>query len=87
MPLYEYVNKKTGKVCQLIQSVESRDEVEGYERITVPKSFALVGKVADPLSMKEKVFKGYYKKECKEGGQWKSSFTKEQIKKAWESED
>jgi hypothetical protein len=37
--------------------------------------------------MKDKVLKGYYKKECKEGGQWKSSYTKEQIKQAWERED
>lgn len=38
MPLYQYRNKETGEVIELLRSVEDRDQAPaGFERVTVPE--------------------------------------------------
>lgn len=88
MPIYQYTDTRNGSVVELEKSVAERDLVPKHlKRFTVPQRLALVG-VGEPLdnplgSNKTNIMKGYYRQEQKLGSRFKSEFSADQVKRAW----
>ena len=83
MPIYVYKNDR-GEVIEEIRLAKDKDRCpDGYQRVQTPQPIALTGNASNPADMKSGVLRGYYQEECKGGSEWKSDFTKKQIKKAW----
>jgi len=86
MPAYEFdlVNQITGEVIHTIPVVLPVDERNALvcKRREIPRSLVVAGSSTGNNQSAE-VLNGYYQKELQEGSRFKSSFTKDQIKKAW----
>ena len=85
MPLYLF-SSETGEVIEELVPAGTNDiEVDGnkYSRCLEPVGFAMTGVARGLPSQTEQVKQGYYKLECEKGGQFKSAYSKKQIKKAW----
>jgi hypothetical protein len=62
--------------------VDERDQQPGLTRVVIHDSINLCFGVPQ-TSLKDKTLKGYYAQEEKHGSRFQSSYTKEQIKRAW----
>lgn len=87
MPIYEYMNRRTGEMMMVRVSVaERKDRMikdgQVFERLTVPSSVTVL-KGHAALGEGNDVLKGYYRQEQKLGSRFKSEFHHETIKKAW----
>ena len=87
MPLYAYEDKDTGLTVELRRPVEDRDKPIVLRRAkTVPdKVSVLVPGASEAGDFNKKMMREHHKKEEREGSRFNSSFTKDQIKKAWET--
>lgn len=90
MPLYQYRDKKTGFLTELIRSVERRDDVPAnLARVTVPARLAIFGTSNDPRdphSADAQVPKAYRQlEEQQHGREWlkEGGFTVDQVRQAW----
>lgn len=83
MPLVEFIGPTGERVERLTRHDTPAVEVRGrlYHRAPV-QSFAV--RTLRDLDQKERIFAGYYREECQKGSQFRSKFTKAQIKRAWE---
>lgn len=79
MPIREYLTP-TGSIIEVIDG-DGTVLPRGSKRLMSCGSFS-TGSVREE-NMSDKVKAGYYKKECDTGSQFKSRFSKKQIKAAW----
>ena len=91
MPIYEYTNRRTGETVMLRIPVEKRNDlvkVKGqiFDRQEIPSRITVLGGHLPPGGAND-VMKGYYSEEQKQGSNFKSEFTKNEIKKAWSNND
>jgi len=84
MPLYIFENSKGDTREELVTScIKSfKDGGETWERAPV-QQVALVGTPLKPDDQATSIRKGYYQAECRGGSRFKSSYTKNQIRKIW----
>ena len=84
MPLYIFENGKGGTREELVNScIKSfKDDGETWERAQV-QQVAMVGTPLKPDDQAASIRKGYYQAECQGGSRFKSSYSKNQIKKIW----
>ena len=84
MPLYIFENGKGGTREELVSScVKSfKDSGETWNRSQV-QQVALVGTPLKQDDQATTIRKGYYEAECQGGSRFKSSYSKNQIKKIW----
>tara|TARA_R110000824_G_scaffold29442_2_gene97953 strand:+ start:1946 stop:2209 length:264 start_codon:yes stop_codon:yes gene_type:complete len=85
MPLYTFESESGEVVEKLVPTGTDALLIEGvkFSRTSSPQSFAYTGNAVGMLSQKEQVKDGYYKLECSQGSRFKSSYSKETIKKTW----
>ena len=85
MPLYTFESESGEVVERLVPMGTEALDISGvkFDRTSSPQSFAYTGNAVGTLSQKEQVKDGYYKLECSQGSRFKSSYSKETIKKAW----
>jgi hypothetical protein len=88
MPAYRYeiIDERSGGVLQeatIVCPVDLRDRVV-LRRVTVPDRVTVAGSAENPHDAKKSNLKAYHAQECKHGSRFKSRFTKDQIKKAWQ---
>lgn len=91
MPVYQYHDSQSGGVVELERRVAERDSVPPHlKRFSVPQKLVLVGvgeSAPEPGSDHVKnIMRGYYKYECRQGSRFKSSYTPDQVKRAWSQE-
>ena len=88
MPIYQFINVKTGEIIEEIRAVNDCDRTAiGYERIRVPQTLAIAGGSSDrPPTPGEEALRGYYEMELR-GEKLDSEFTVKQIKEAWSPEN
>lgn len=79
-----YVFEHNGKAIERIAPIGTESiTVEGVRwRRNPVSSFSATG-FAKEEQLKDKVKRGYYKQECREGSRFASSFSKSEIRKAW----
>jgi hypothetical protein len=87
MPAYEFelFNEATGKVVvtlPVILPVAQRDKLR-LRRRTVPRSIAVSGAAADPHDQSRNVLRSYHRQEEKLGSRFRSAFTKDQVRRAF----
>ena len=88
MPVYQYRNTQNGGVVELERRVDERDKVPAnLKRFSVPQKLTLVG-VGDPSPEPgsdhvKNIMKGYYKYEQRLGSRFKSSYSADQVRRAW----
>jgi hypothetical protein len=87
MPIYEYMNRRTGEMMMVrVPVAERKDRLiqdgQVFERLTVPSSVTVL-RGHGALGECNDVLKGYYKQEQKLGSRFKSEFKAETIKRAW----
>jgi hypothetical protein len=83
MPLYEYQNFKTGARFTAVVPVDKRDSLPGARRILSTPT-VLTQRAANPATTDGRnILKSYHKLEQKHGSRFRSSYTPEQIKRAW----
>ena len=84
MPIYTFIGKGGRTVERLVSAGtrEIREDGELFFRGRLPEQFAFPGRNLAPR-LEEKIKRGYYKKEESQGARWKSSYSKNTIKKAW----
>lgn len=88
MPVYQYEDSRNGSVIELERPVAKRDKVPSHlKRFSVPQKLTLVG-VGDPSPEPgsdhvKNIMKGYYKYEQRLGSRFKSSYTADQVRRAW----
>jgi|TARA_B100001540_G_scaffold307333_1_gene320510 hypothetical protein len=84
MPLAEFKNQETGEVKEILASPDLSNFSDGdgtWVKLAVPTSFA-IGGIRQTPSQKEMMKSGYYKQENSKKG-WRSSYSKQKIKKVW----
>lgn len=91
MPVYQYRDTQNGGVVELERRVDERDEVPAHlKRFSVPQKLVLVGvgeSAPEPGSDHVKnIMRGYYKYECRNGSRFKSSYSPDQVRRAWSQE-
>ena len=91
MPVYQYHDTANGGVVELERRVDERDEVPAHlKRFSVPQKLVLVGvgeSAPEPGSDHVKnIMRGYYKYECRNGSRFKSSYSPDQVRRAWSQE-
>ena len=88
MPVYQYRDTQNGGVVELERRVDERDQVPAHlKRFSVPQKLTLVG-VGDPSPEPgsdhvKNIMKGYYKHEQRLGSRFKSSYSADQVRRAW----
>ena len=84
MPLYIFENSKGDTREELVNScIKSfKDDWETWERAPGEQG-AMVGTPLKPDDQATQIRKGYYQAECQGGSRFKSSYSKNQIKKIW----
>ena len=88
MPVYQYEDSRNGSVIELERPVAERDKVPAHlKRFSVPQKLTLVG-VGDPSpepgsDQVKNIMKGYYKYEQRLGSRFKSSYSADQVRRAW----
>lgn len=85
MPLYTYEDPETGVKLDLRRPVEDRNKPIILKRIQdIPDRVGvIVPGATQEGSFNQRMIQSHYQKEQVEGSRFKSSYTKEQIKKAW----
>jgi len=83
MPIYVYENDKGERIEELRLPKDKDKCPAGFKRVFEPQPISFTGIASNPTNMRDGVLKGYYKKECEGGSEWKSDFSKKQIKTAW----
>lgn len=88
MPVYEYIEVKSGRTVEFAVPIVSRDKIPGHKRITVPRRICVVpqGGTPDPTDADQAVPRALHELEdtmnhrqiAKEAG-----FTTEQLKHVW----
>jgi hypothetical protein len=91
MPVYQYHDTANGGVVELERRVDERDKVPAnLKRFSVPQKLVLVGvgeSAPEPGSDHVKnIMRGYYKYECRNGSRFKSSYSPDQVRRAWSQE-
>jgi len=91
MPVYQYHDTANGGVVELERRVAERDKVPAnLKRFSVPQKLVLVGvgeSAPEPGSDHVKnIMRGYYKYECRNGSRFKSSYSPDQVRRAWSQE-
>ena len=91
MPVYQYHDTANGGVVELERRVDERDQVPAHlKRFSVPQKLVLVGvgeSAPEPGSDHVKnIMRGYYKYECRNGSRFKSSYSPDQVRRAWSQE-
>ena len=84
MPLYTFIGKGGATVERLVPTgtKEVREDGELYVRGSLPEPFAFTGRNL-PRTLSDKVKRGYHKLENEQGARFRSSYSKQKIKKAW----
>ena len=88
MPVYQYHDTANGGVVELERRVAERDKVPAnLKRFSVPQKLVLVGvgeSAPEPGSDHVKnIMRGYYKYECRNGSRFRSSYSPDQVRRAW----
>ena len=85
MPIYEYYHPTTGECVESRRCVAERDlpPAPGFVRRTVPSCVSPPAIRLSAPSMRDGVLRGYYQQEQRAGSRFRSAFTKDQIKAAW----
>ena len=82
MPIYEYIDRDGSVKEVLVSSIKNRDAIQG--RTSVPSRVCVrVGGGNRNRPLKEDVKRGYHQLEQRSGSRWPSTFSKQQIKRAW----
>ena len=84
MPLVEFMSHETGEIKEFLVSsgLDNFSDGDGtWVKLAVPTSFAIGGVLQAP-SQKTMMKNGYYKQENSKKG-WRSSYSKQKIKKVW----
>jgi hypothetical protein len=81
MPFYDYLDHQRNTVSRCVPVAE-RDKQIGLQRITV-SPFSFPGHAVSPLDQKEGLRQGYYREECKQGSRFRSSYSKNTIRRVW----
>jgi hypothetical protein len=83
MPLYDYEDPN-GRIVPRIVPVNERDNQPGLKRVQVPQRIIVLSGCFNPEAQTAgEIMSGYHKLECRQGSRFHSSFTPEQIKRAW----
>jgi hypothetical protein len=83
MPLYEYEDlTRPGRRFTHRCDVNERDNVPGARRILATPTI-LANRTTQEAQAGKNTIRGYYKEEQKNGSRFRSSFTPDQIKRAW----
>jgi len=86
MPLYEFENTQTGERREFIAPVGTghmRRRDGNWKRAMTPNRISIPTATRGEVSQKKEVLAGYYEKECREGSQFASRFSKQQIARTW----
>ena len=85
MPLYEYSDPCTGVKVELRRTVEDRNKEIVLKRTRrVPDRLLVFGShPTEEQSFDQKILKGYYRKEEKEGSRFKSGYSKKTLAKVF----
>lgn len=85
MPIYEYHHPVTGECIEARRSLAERDQppAPDFIRRTVPSRVSPIATRPAPPSMRDGVLRGYYQQEQRDGSRFRSAFTKDRIKAAW----
>lgn len=86
MPVYEYIDVKTGRTVEFAVPIVNRDKIPGHKRITVPRRLHVVLGAPDPTDADQAVPRALHELEdtmnhrqiAREAG-----FTTEQLKHVW----
>lgn len=87
MPLYAYVDPETGVAVELRRPVEDRDKPIVLRRAkSVPDRIGILGfGPSEDQTFSNRMLRQYHRKEEREGSRFRSSYSKKQIQKAWQS--
>jgi hypothetical protein len=87
MPLFDFI-AADGAIIERLTPHNQTSVVEGgkkYVRATVSR--IRIGGVVKPSNQKQEVLAGYYNCECQQGSRFRSKYSKETIKQAWEHDN